>query len=112
MQPPEFNVNARVKIEFGRREYWVDVNEYGDATIKCFEGRGELWSTRIRPGKTLRNNGPVFKDGECDDAWITRLDNALVDCRVLVDAGHAPKGQPFAVDAWPNQDEKEQARNG
>jgi len=92
VKPPEFNVNARIKIEFGRLEYWVDVNEYGDATIKCFEGRGEIWSARVRPGKTLREVGrESIVRHALDDAWITRLDNALADCRVLVDAGHVPK---------------------
>lgn len=108
MKPPEFNVKARIKIEFGSREYWIDVNEYGDATIKCFRGRGELWSVRVRPGKTLRGNDQFCKAAELDDAWMTRLDNALADCRILVDAGHAPKGQPFAVDAWPNPDERKE----
>jgi hypothetical protein len=112
-QAPEFLPTAKITFEFSGRVYWVDVNEYGDATIKCFEGRGELWSARVRPGKTLREVGrESIARHALDDAWVTRLDNALADCRVLVDAGHAPKGQPFAVDAWPNPDERNKLHNG
>lgn len=89
MKPPEFLPFARIKIEFGSREYWVDVNEYGDAIIKCFEGRGELWRTRVFPGKTFRAAmSTVATERLPSEAWINRLDAALADCRVLVDAGH------------------------
>lgn len=92
MKPPKFLLSAKIIFEFAGREYRVDVNEYGDATIKCFEGRGELWSARVRPGKTLREVGrESLAKRALDDAWIVRLDNALADCRVLVDAGHVPK---------------------
>lgn len=48
---------------------------------------------------------------------ITKLPGRLKHIHVLFDdaaeaAPLAPIGAPFAVDAWPNQDEKEQTRNG
>jgi len=82
----KFNQTARVKYEFAGREYWIDVNEYGAAFVKCFEGRGELWRVDVRPGKTLRESWPEFAVYALDDSWFVRLDAAIVDLRRLVEA--------------------------
>jgi hypothetical protein len=90
MKPPEFNVNAKITFEVAGRVYIVDVNEYGEAIVSCQEGPYTGWRCVVRPGETLRQlrielNAPAY-----DDTWINRLDAAIAECRVMVDAGHVP----------------------
>jgi hypothetical protein len=81
----EFNVTARVKYEFAGREYWITVDEYGAADVRCFEGRGERWRQLVRPSKTLRESWSAFGMHSLDDTWFNRLDAAIKDLRLLVD---------------------------
>lgn len=82
----EFNQTARVTYQFAGREYWIDVNEYGAAEVKCFEGRGERWRVKVRPGKTLRESWSDGAMHTLGDSWFVRLDAAIVDLRGLVEA--------------------------
>ena len=80
----EFNKTARVKYEFAGREYWIDVNEYGAADVRCFEGRGMKWEQHVKPGKTLRESWSPGAMFTIDDSWMNRFELAIVDLRGLV----------------------------
>jgi len=48
---------------------------------------------------------PVFGGNDCGKCVMAQVER--------MSFGSGQKGQPFAVDAWPNEDEqKEQSRNG
>ncbi|TXH56763.1 MAG: hypothetical protein E6Q97_05790 [Desulfurellales bacterium] len=82
----EFLPTAKVTYEYAGREYWITVDEYGGADVRCFEGRGEKWRVEVRPGKTLRESWVIMSGIEIDESWVNRFDAAIVDLRGLVEA--------------------------
>lgn len=82
----EFLPTAKVTYEVNGLQYWITVNEYGAADVRCFEGRGEKWRIRVRPGKTLRESWLIMPGIEIDELWVNRLDAVIADLRGLVGA--------------------------